>query len=143
MEDDVEQHTAINILDININETGVDGYGKGGQVIIQFWYLLTKPRRIVPGGKRKRTSGISQKLRIGSDGTALTKRSKNAWEPQRPEKTGTNTKPTIHKLELVAENRFMHQKLAYCKKEIADCDMKIKEKDKEIEKLMQLKEWVS
>ena len=36
MEDDVEQHTAINILDININETGVDGYGKGGQVIIQF-----------------------------------------------------------------------------------------------------------
>ena len=49
-----EQLPAANIIDY----TAVDGDGEGGQVIIQFQYLLTKPRRIVPCSNRKRRSGM-------------------------------------------------------------------------------------
>ena len=99
-------------------------YEQEGQVIVQIKTKIKHPPP--PRGNRSRTSGISRKQRIGSDGTSTTKRCMLGWSKQQHEQARkAKAKPKKTNTELIKKLHNCNRELAneHCK--VVHCNDKI------------------
>ena len=99
-------------------------YKQEGQVIVQIKTKIKHPPP--PRGNRSRTSGISRKQRIGSDGKSATKRCMLGWSKQQHEQARkAKAKPKTITKELIKELSKCNQKLRNERRHANHCKEKI------------------